>query len=290
VVRQSRRQCALREHRQEPLTASTSRFPRSENQSFFLNTSKALFGNAIPALVLCAGYASSHSLHPIARFCACPSLLKYHSYFLLDRPQQAGKKASMPKNPALFFTWQRDRFAFGGSRLKASHAKGKRPFSRKLALHLVLRSSRATGERSFLHRSRALSALLFEEAARTGLKMHGAANAGNHLHLLVQAPSREHLASFLRAISGRIAMLVTRACKGRPLAAGTRFWDQRPFSRLVSLGRDFRNVLTYICLNSTETATGLDRRSARDMFNEIRERLRRGEIPTSPGLRAAGFT
>jgi hypothetical protein len=194
----------------------------------------------------------------------------------------------MHKRLPLPDTWRKDRFCFGGALLKRSHAQGKRPFSRKLALHVVLRSSQAQGERSLLRRSRAVGAVIFEEAARTGLKVHGAANAGNHLHLLVQAPSRERLAAFLRAIAGRIAMLVCNAAKGRPLPSGTRFWDQRPFSRLVSLGRDFNNVLSYICLNATETV-GMARVSARAMFREIRARLRSGDMVSSPGLRAAGF-
>lgn len=199
----------------------------------------------------------------------------------------------MPKQLSLLSTWKKDRFAFGGSLLKKSHAKGKRPFSKKLAVHLVLRSSQATGSRSLLRQERRVSGVLLHEASVRGIKLHGAANAGNHLHLLVQAPSREQLSAFLRAISGRIAMLSSGARKGRPLSINsslstTRFWDQRPFSRLVSTGRDFANVLSYICLNSTEVA-GFSRSGARAMFREIRERMLRDEIARSPRLIAAGF-
>ena len=215
-------------------------------------------------------------------------------------------------------TWQKERFAFGGSLLRNSHAKSKRPFSRKLAVHVVLRSSEADGAKSMLRQARSVDAILFDEASRRSVRLHGAANAGNHLHLLVQAPSREHLNAFLRSVSGRIAMLVTGARKGSPRRQrGTRgsdglsdkqlsarkghapkhgpvrknpgFWDQRPFTRLVSLGRDLTSTLAYISLNSTESA-GFSRSSARAMFREIRERLARGEIMRSPGLLAAGFT
>ncbi|MEO5667287.1 MAG: transposase [Bdellovibrionota bacterium] len=197
---------------------------------------------------------------------------------------------------ALVSTWKKDRYAFGGSLLRNSHAKTKRPFSKKLAVHLVLRSSHATGPRSLLRQGRRVDEILIEEARKQNLKLHGAANAGNHLHLLVQAPSRDHLNAFLRAVSSRISMLVTGARKGTPqtqalskhAAASARFWDQRPFSRLVSVGRDFMNTLAYISLNSTESA-GFSRSSARAMFREIRERFARGEITRSPGLAAAGF-
>jgi len=66
------------------------------------------------------------------------------------------------------------------------------------------------------------------------------------------------------------------------------FWDQRPFTRLVSLGKEFTNVLAYIALNSTEAA-GFSRNLSRAMFKEIRERIRRGELARSPHLAAAGF-
>ena len=209
-----------------------------------------------------------------------------------------GSHSATCRQLSLISTWQKDRFAFGGSLLKRSHAKGKRPFSKKLAVHLVLRSSRASGSKSLLRHARRVEALVLEEATRRSVKLHGAANAGNHLHLLVQAPSRDHLSDFLRAISGRVAMLVTGARKGRGArkdqgsrtsdSANGGFWDQRPFSRLVALGRDFLSVLAYITLNSTEVA-GFSRSSARAMFREIRERLARGEILRSPSLRAAGF-
>jgi len=194
--------------------------------------------------------------------------------------------------PSLFSSWQKDRFAFGGSSLGRSHARGKRPFSKKLAVHVVLRSSQAKGTHSLLKHGRKVETIIFDEAAQRSIRLHGAANAGNHLHLLVQAPSRDHLSAFLRAVTGRMSMIVTKARKGSPLPknenGSTSFWDQRPFTRLVSLGRDFTNVLTYISLNSTEMA-GFSRGQARAMFREIRERLRRGELARSPHLAAAGF-
>ncbi|MEO5667153.1 MAG: transposase [Bdellovibrionota bacterium] len=171
---------------------------------------------------------------------------------------------------------------------------GGRPFSKKLAIHIVLRSSQAKDAKSFLRQGRRVDAILMDEASKRSVKLHGAANAGNHLHLLVQAPSREYLNAFMRAVSGRIAMLVTGTRKGKPLHArgaeklNVKFWDQRPFSRLVSRGRDFLNTLSYISLNLTESA-GVTRNNARAIFREIRERLERGEIARSPSLMAAGF-
>lgn len=163
--------------------------------------------------------------------------------------------------------------------LGASHAKTKRRFRPKLALHVVIRSSQAHGSRSFFRHNKALSHVLESQASRHCINVYAAANAGNHMHLLIQAPSRDHLSNFLRALTGRIAQLVD-AAKG--------FWDARPFSRIVSWGRDFKNVARYIGINANES-TGMSRESIRKMFSEISQALRQGLLPKTPGLVAAGF-
>ncbi len=248
----------------------------------------------------------------------------------------AGKRA---RQLTLISSWQRERFAFGGSLLKSSHAKSKRPFSKKLSVHVVLRSSKAVGALSLLRQARRVEAVLFEESKKHHVRLQGAANSGNHLHLLVKAPSREHLSNFLRAVSGRIAMIVTGARKGVPLGleasretgakqehavpsrAGTAaehasqakaarsqgqaqetslthgkatrlssgFWDQRPFTRLVSEGKETLQVLRYLTLNSTEVGAKLSREAVRRMFQEIGELLKAGRLARAPGLVAAGF-
>jgi REP element-mobilizing transposase RayT len=177
-------------------------------------------------------------------------------------------------------TWKRDRFAFGGSLLKGSHPKGKRIFSSRLPMHVVLRSSQARKERSLLRHGSAIARILAEQARRHHIRLDSAANAGNHLHLLLQASSRVGLSAFLRAITGRIAQLVN-ADKG--------FWDARPFSRLVSWGQDLRRVSRYLTLNSTETGLTMGRGATRAMFGRIQELLIQGILPRSPGLVAAGF-
>jgi hypothetical protein len=116
--------------------------------------------------------------------------------------------------------------------------------------------------------------------------LDGAANAGNHLHLLLQAPSRDCLSAFLRAISGRIAQLVLN---GGSLPKGVEFWDARPFSRLVNWGRDLLAVARYLRMNSTEVGFGMSREGSRAMFDQIQDLLARGIVPRSPELAAAGF-
>ncbi len=176
-------------------------------------------------------------------------------------------------------TWTKDKFAFGASLLKGSHPKKKRPFRASLPIHIVMRSTQAVGKKSLLSRNKAVASILDAQAERHFVRIYAAANAGNHLHLLIQAPSQAHLSAFLRAITGRMAQLVG-GLKG--------FWDARPFSRIVSWGRDFKNVARYIGINSTEML-GMKRNDVRFMYEQIKQALREGRLPTTPGLVAAGF-
>ena len=83
------------------------------------------------------------------------------------------------------------------------------------------------------------------------MKVHRFANVGNHLHLLVQVPSRRAWQAFIRVLSGAVAFLVTGTRKGRGLAR--KFWDSLVFSRLVSWGREYRTLEIYFVKNLLES-------------------------------------
>jgi REP element-mobilizing transposase RayT len=130
----------------------------------------------------------------------------------------------------------------GGDR-RRGRRKVARPFSPRLSTHLVLRSSKARGAWSLLHRSNRapLERLIYTRAAAADVKVYRLANVGNHLHLLVKAPTREAFQSFLRTLAGLSARLITGARKG--LAQG-KFWDAPAYSRVVP-GAAFRAVSAY---------------------------------------------
>jgi REP element-mobilizing transposase RayT len=178
-------------------------------------------------------------------------------------------------------TWSKKQFAFGAALLKGSHPKKKRPFRPNLAMHVVVKASRAQGGQSFFAHNRAIGRIVERQATKQFVRLYGVTNAGNHLHLLIQAPSQDHLSYFLRAITGRIAQLIKRPARER-------FWDARPFSRLVSWGQDFKNVARYLRLNVTG-ALGFSRDEARQMFERIRLAIKSGQIAKTPSLIAAGF-
>lgn len=187
-------------------------------------------------------------------------------------------------------TWSKHHFAFGGSLLKGSHPKKKRIFREKLALHIVMKSSQALGKNSLLRYNEQIDRELERQAARHSVKVFAAANGGNHLHLLIQTRTREQLSAFLRSFSGRVAQLVVgRKTESQRRAFKTRFWDARPFSRLVSWGQDFKNVCRYLGINAAESLLGFCREAARDMDKQIENAIRSGQLRKSPALEAAGF-
>lgn len=151
--------------------------------------------------------------------------------------------------------------AFGGSLLKKSHAKSKRPVSTRLPMHVVLRSSKARGRRSMLApaHARKVNAIVRGDARKFGVRVLEFANVGNHMHLLVRAGNRWAFLYFLRSISGRIAMELTGARKGLGLwtkddGAKDPFWDKRPFTRVVEGRRGYRAASDYVMLNQLEAA------------------------------------
>ncbi|MEO5668483.1 MAG: transposase [Bdellovibrionota bacterium] len=162
--------------------------------------------------------------------------------------------------------------SFGGSLLKNSHAKKARPLSSKQALHIVLRSDWARGERSLLKNERVIQNTILKIGRKNGVRVYRVSNAGNHLHLLVRFTKRRALQNFLRSSCGLIARKMLGAERGSPHQDS--FWSQRPFTRIVSWGRDFNSVLAYVKLNTLEALGFLDRRFTKAMpTQEIRNRI-----------------
>lgn len=138
-----------------------------------------------------------------------------------------------------------------GSDIRKGRRKLARPFDSKKFLHMVLRSKRARGIWSFLRNKneKKIQKLIFEKADRAGVKVIRFANAGNHLHLLLKAPSKRALQRYLRTITGLIPRAVTGARKGQ--ACGS-FWDGLAYSKIVNWGRQFKATTNYVFKNSLE--------------------------------------
>ena len=165
---------------------------------------------------------------------------------------------------------QREKLAYGGSLLKtrAGRRHG-RPLSTKETMHLTLRSSKARGSWSFLkgQNPAKIKAIVKKFADRYHVQVISLANVGNHLHMQIKLGHRQGYKPFIRAITASIAMAVTGMCRWRDRGSlmehheletkqisNYKFWDYRPFTRVV---QGFRSVLTlkdYIRINQLEGA------------------------------------
>jgi len=142
----------------------------------------------------------------------------------------------------------------GGDAVRGSR-KVARPLATKRPMHIVLRSSLAVKDKSFLRRKNRhlVEAILETLAARYGIRVMKFQNVGNHLHLLIQGKCRVLLQKFLRAFPSKVALAITGAKRGNPVG---RFFDSIFFSRVVEWGRDIRRLKNYFFKNELE-ASGL---------------------------------
>ncbi len=142
---------------------------------------------------------------------------------------------------------------FGGSLLKGNPREA-RPISVKRPMHMVMRSSLAIKENSFLRtkNSKRVKEIIFKHASRTNVQIYRLALSGNHIHFIVLPKSREAFHAFVRVISGLITRAILHVEKGR--CAGLRFWDARPFTRILEWGREFKSVGLYLLQNTLEAA------------------------------------
>ena len=147
--------------------------------------------------------------------------------------------------------------AFGGELLKTRKGRARpRPLSTRETMHVVLRSTKAKGDWSFAKapNRKKIDAILKRFSRRYGVKVLSYANVGNHLHFHVKLGNRYLYAPFIRALTGAIAMAITGTSRWKRLkrAPKDRFWDYRPFTRVVKSFRAFLNLRDYIKINQLE--------------------------------------
>jgi REP element-mobilizing transposase RayT len=197
--------------------------------------------------------------------------------------------------------------AYGGQlRNTRAGREGARPLSVRDSMHLVLRSSKAKGEWSFLRsrNAKVVKSVVEKFAFVYGVKILSLVNVGNHLHLHIRLGSRFSYKPFVRAITGSIAMAITGKNRwtqarialaetispvsaaqsataitsaeaiGVATAVATRFWDHRPFTRVVSGFKAARRLIDYLRINEME-GWGFSKFEARGMF-EIERKLQLG--------------
>jgi REP element-mobilizing transposase RayT len=180
----------------------------------------------------------------------------------------------MKKNPAIIKLapkYPNFKCAYGGVLRKTrAGRKGPRNLTTQHTMHLVIRSTKARGEWSFLkpkNKSR-IRQIIHKHAHRNQIRLESIANVGNHLHLHIQLKRNHNYQAFIRAITGAIALAVmglkflkTRAKKS-VIKHSDRFWDYRPFTIFVNTKRHILNMRDYMQINQLE-GIGFNRVNAR---------------------------
>jgi len=156
--------------------------------------------------------------------------------------------------------------AYGGDLLRTREGRSRpRPFDTRNSIHLVLRSSKAKGDWSFRRpeNQQRIKELVQRFSKKYGVRVLSLANVGNHLHFHIRLSNRYLYKPFIKALTGSIAMAITGASRWKPLKqeAKDRFWDYRPFTRVVQSFRAFLNLRDYIWINQLE-GRGISRSEA----------------------------
>jgi REP element-mobilizing transposase RayT len=90
-----------------------------------------------------------------------------------------------------------------------------------------------------------IDAIVKGSAKRFHVKIHSFVNVGNHLHLVLQTAKRDWLSNFLRTIAALIARHMMKAQRGSPLSDGIRFWQARPFSKIITWGKQYNRTSSF---------------------------------------------
>lgn len=163
--------------------------------------------------------------------------------------------------------------SYGGELLKTRRGRASgRVLDTKNSMHLVLRSSKARGSWSFLRPENAvrIRGILAKFSGRYGVRILSLANVGNHLHLQIQLTRRASYRPFIRAVTGAIAMAITGVNRwtqnpGEKL----KFWDLRPFTRVLQGYRSVLNLRDYLAINRLE-GMGIPRLRAESLVRSRR--------------------
>ena len=132
---------------------------------------------------------------------------------------------------------------FGGE-LLIGRRKERRPISTKHPLHIVLRSNLAG---AFSPCNRSLELLVVAQARKFNIKIYNWSANWTHIHLLVKVQQREDYIKFIRALTAILTLRLRQADK-----LNGKLFDLRPFTRIVTWGRDFKNAFQYQTLNQLE--------------------------------------
>jgi len=151
---------------------------------------------------------------------------------------------------------------FGGSQLLGKR-KTRRPLSTKAPIHLVLRASH---HKIFAPGDKYLTALLHAECRKYKIKLYDFAFNWTHVHVLIKLPNREAYVKMIRSLTSKVVAHVSQIM-GWDFSG---LFSLRPFTKILSWGKQFQNALMYQAINKAEAQGGS--RARRDLVAEQRGR------------------
>jgi REP element-mobilizing transposase RayT len=164
--------------------------------------------------------------------------------------------------------------AYGGELRKKAKNRGHRPLVfRSGTVHLCLRSTKAVGRHSFLSPSikKPVEDFVRSFSTRKGVQLLSYANVGNHIHLHVKLINTTLYRAWIRGLSSGLAMMAMGLEGFKKLRdQGKKFWDQRPFSRVIQSFKHFLTTKAYIEINILE-GMGMSRKQAELVVYESRK-------------------
>ena len=158
----------------------------------------------------------------------------------------------------------------GGSLRNKRKGRGMRQISTNSTMHFVLRSTRAKGKWRFQATRRIWLPILKKFANKYGVTILSHADPGNHIHLHLKFSNRRDYKPFIRGLTASISIALATTGVSRWKKVDLKFWDLRPFSRVVIGRKAFRFLADYIHLNQLE-ALGHSREVARVGVRNFRE-------------------
>lgn len=137
--------------------------------------------------------------------------------------------------------------SFGGG-LRKGKRKLARPITTKKPMHLILKSVKGFDLMTKANVEK-IDAVKRKALKKFDVKILSFVNVSNHLHILLQARTRKDFKSFLRYLTGQIAMQITGAKKG----IKKKLWMQLAFTRVVEWGKDLKQLTQYFSKNLLES-------------------------------------
>ena len=154
---------------------------------------------------------------------------------------------------------------FGGS-LLIGKRKDKRPLSTKHPIHLILKSCH---KRVFNPSNMSLEKLIRDQAKKFNIKIYDMAVNWSHIHLVIQLKDKNDYTRFIRSLTSIMASKIRKV-----FPCLKEIFTLRPYTRIISWGRQFKNALQYQVINKMESFGLIKRDKTQNHFTKLNARKR----------------